>query len=194
MRIKLKEIADIHMGFSFRSRLEPVLNGTVAVIQMKDLSDENTVETKNALRIEMPSLNKRHLVKAGDLLYRSRGHNTEAAIIQADPGQAIVASPLMRIRIFDTSKVWPAYLNWFISQPEAQSFFASRAKGSVQRMISKQGLEDLEVVVPSLQKQKQICELAELSATESKLSKELLRVKRKLISAELMRYAKGEKI
>lgn len=193
MKIKLKKIADVQMGFSFRSRLEPVLNGTVTVIQMKDLSEKNTVETKNALRIEMPSLNKRHLVKAGDLLYRSRGHNTEAAIIQVDPGQAIVASPLMRIRIIDKSIVLPAYLNWFIAQSEAQSFFASRAKGSVQRMISKKGLEDLEVVVPSLQKQKQICELAELNAIETELTMELSKKKRKFISATLMRYARGDK-
>lgn len=192
MRIQLKEIADIQMGFSFRSRLEPVLTGSVAVVQMKDLSADNIVDTKNVLKIEMPTLNRKHLLKAGDLLFRYRGHNTEVAIIKVDPGEAIVASPLMRIRIIDTSIVMPAYLNWFISQPEAQSFFASRAKGSAQRMISKKGLEDLEVVVPALQKQKQICELAELSAAESKLSEELQEIKRKLISAELMRYAKGE--
>ncbi len=194
MRMKLKEFADIQMGFSFRSRLEPVLTGSVTVVQMKDLSADNTVDTKNALKIEMPTLKKKHLLKAGDLLFRSRGHNTEAAIIKVDPGGAIVASPLMRIRIIDKSIVMPGYLNWFISQAEAQSFFASRAKGSVQRMISKKALEDLEVVVPALQKQKHICELAELSATESKLSEELQKIKRKLISAELMRYAKGENI
>ncbi len=194
MYIKLKEIADIQMGYSFRSRLEPVLTGSVAVIQMKDLLVNNTVDTKNALRIEMPTLNKNHLVQVGDLVFKSRGNNTESSIIESDPGDAIVASPLIRIRITNTNIVLPAYLNWFIGQAPAQSYFASRAKGSAQRMISKKGLQELEVAVPAIQKQKQICELARLSAIEAILTKKISERNRKVISTILMRYARGDAV
>jgi len=190
MRIRLKEIAEINMGFSFRSRLETVLSGSVTVFQMKDLSVDNTVDIKNALRIEMPTLNKKHLVKAGDLLFRSRGHNTEAAIITADPGKAIVASPLIRVRVLNTKKVLPSYLNWFISEPEAQAFFTSRAEGTTQRMISKKELESLEVELPSLEKQRLICELSDMYALESKLTIRILKLRNKVISEKLMIYAR----
>ena len=86
----------------------------------------------------------------------------------------------------------PEYLNWYISQRDAQIFLTSRAKGTVQKMISKQSIEDLEVVLPSLEKQKAIIELASLSAREQALLHTLADKREQYISTVLMPFAKGE--
>ncbi len=150
MRFQIKSFATVQMGYSFRSRLETFENGSVAVIQMKDLLDDNTIGCDGLARIDMDDIKEHHLVQKGDLVFRSRGLQATAAVLLDDPGKAVVAAPLLRIRVTKPEKVLSGYLNWYISQRDAQIFLTSRAKGTVQKMISKQALEDLEVALPSL--------------------------------------------
>ena len=192
MVIKIKKVATVQMGYSFRSRLEAVEGGAVSVIQMKDLLDDNTVDCDGLVRINMEAMKDHHLAQRGDLVFRSRGHVTTAAVLLEDPGKAVVAAPLLRIRVTKPDKVLPEYLNWYISQRDAQIFLTSRAKGTVQKMISKQAIEDLEVALPSLEKQKAIVEVAVLSAREQALLHTLADKRDQYISTVLMQLAKGE--
>ncbi len=192
MKIKINKMATVQMGYSFRSRLEASEGGNLAVIQMKDLLDDNTVGCDDLVKINMEAVKKHHLARRGDLVFRSRGHVTTAAILLEDPGKAVVASPLLRIRVTKPDKVLPEYLNWYISQRDAQIFLTSRAKGTVQKMISKQAIEDLDIVLPSLEKQKSIVALALLSAREQTLLRTLADKREQYISTVLMQFAKGE--
>ena len=192
MKKKLKEITSVQMGYSFRSRLEASEGGGVAVIQMKDLLDDNTVGCDGLVRINMEAMKDHHLAQRGDLVFRSRGSLTTAAVLLEDPGKAVVAAPLLRIRVTKKDLVLPEYLNWYISQRDAQIFLTSRAKGTVQKMISKQAIEDLEVALPSLEKQKNIVELAMLIAREKVLLHTMADKREQYISTVLMQFAKGE--
>ena len=192
MKKKLKEITSVQMGYSFRSRLEASEGGGVAVIQMKDLLDDNTVGCDGLVRINMDAMKKHHLAQRGDLVFRSRGHVTTAAVLLENPGKAVVTAPLLRIRVTRPDKVLPEYLNWYINQRDAQIFLTSRAKGTVQKMISKRAIEDLEVALPSLEKQKNIVELATLSVREQTLLQQLSDKREQYISTILMQLAKGE--
>ena len=192
MKLKIKQLATVRMGYSFRSRLETSRGGAVAVIQMKDLLQDNTVSCKNLVKIEMDRVKEHHLVHKGDLVFRSRGQITTAAILLEDPGKAVVAAPLLRIRIAKPDKILPEYLNWYISQRKAQIFLASRAKGTVQKMISKQAAEDMEVYLPTLKKQQHIVDLARLSVQEQTILGTLSEKRDQYISTVLMQFAKGE--
>lgn len=180
------------MGYSFRARLEASEGGGVAVIQMKDLLDNNTVGCDGLVRINMEAMKEHHLAQRGDLVFRSRGSLTTAAVLLEDPGKAVVTAPLLRIRVTKKDLVLPEYLNWYISQRDAQIFLTSRAKGTVQKMISKQAIEDLEVALPSLEKQKNIVELAMLIAREKALLHKMADKREQYISTVLMQFAKGE--
>lgn len=192
MVVNLKNLASVQMGYSFRSRLETSEGGAVAVIQMKDLLEDNTVGCDDLVRIDMGDVKEHHFARKGDLIFRSRGLVSTAAILYEDPGPAVVAAPLLRIRVTKPDKVLPEYLNWYISQREAQVFLTSRAEGTVQKMISKQSIEDLDIALPSLEKQKTIVELASLSAKEINLLHMLAAKREQYIGALLMRSAKGE--
>jgi len=192
MKLKIKQLATVRMGYSFRSRLEATRGGEVAVIQMKDLLQDNTVGCKKLVKIDMETVKKHHLAQKGDLVFRSRGQITTAAILLEDPGKAVVAAPLLRIRITKSDKILPKYLNWYISQRDAQIFLASRAKGTVQKMISKQTVEDMEIYLPTLEKQQYIVDLAKLSARERTILSTLSEKRDQYISTVLMQFAKGE--
>lgn len=191
MKTKIKQISTVQMGYSFRTGLENVGSGSVAVIQMKDLLPDNTVDCQELAKIDMDNVKDHHLARKGDLVFRSRGQNTTSAILQIDTRKAIVAAPLLRIRIERPDIILPEYLNWYISQSEAQAFLISRAKGSAQKMISKQALEEMEVFIPDIQKQNSIIELADLSKQESLLLKIIAKKRKYYISTVLMKSAKG---
>jgi restriction endonuclease S subunit len=192
MKAKIKELAVIHMGYSFRSRLESVKNGCVKVIQMKDLLDDNVVDCSDLTKIDFGGIKDHHFAYKGDLIFRSRGQISTSAILIEDPGQSIVAAPLLRIRIVKPDKILPEYLNWYLSQRDAQIFLTSMAKGTTQNMISKQVLEELEISFPSIEKQKKIIELAALSSREQIILRILAEKRRQHISAILTQFSDGE--
>lgn len=187
----LKDIATVQMGFSFRSRLESLQSGEVGIIQMKDLTDENIVNCENLSHVDMCKFSESHLVRKGDLIFRSRSLTSTSAILSDDPGRVVVSAPLLRIRI-TSPYIIPEYLNWFISQLPAQIFLASHARGSTQKMISKDALEMLQVDVPPLEKQKMIVTLATLSEEEQRIIKKITLKRKQYISATLIREAGGE--
>ena len=63
MKYKLKDIALVQMGLSFRSRIEPDTDGNVAVIQMRDLTEDNKLDYRTLTTVNMNGIDERHLVK-----------------------------------------------------------------------------------------------------------------------------------
>ncbi len=191
MKVVLRDIASVQSGYSFRSRLESMDSGTVAVIQMKDLASDNKVNCDELVRLDMEIPKEHHLVRSGDLIFRSRGLTSNSALLVDDPGDAILAAPLLRIRITNDC-IMPAYLNWFISQRPAQVYLASCSEGTSLKMISKLSLENLEVVVPSLQQQRMIVELASLAEKEQRITKLIAEKRIQYITLKLLQIAEGE--
>jgi hypothetical protein len=190
VKVELKKIASVQMGYSFRARLDSMNFGAVAVIQMKDLTNKNRVDCSSLARVDMKKPKEHHLVKPGDLIFRSRGLASTSAILLDEPGIAVVSAPLLRIRVSDNG-ILPEYLNWFISQSPAQAFLASRAKGTSQKMIGKEEMDELEIFVPLLKRQKAIAEMASLADKEQQIMKMLAEKRYKYISTHLIRLAQG---
>jgi restriction endonuclease S subunit len=191
MRKKLKELAAIQVGYTFRVPPSSLNIGDVAVIQARDLATANTVAVDGLARIQIESPKDHHLVKPGDLVFKSRGGKFTSAIVADYPGVAVVAGPLFRIRV-SSLRLVPEYLNWFICHATTQKILAGLAKGTMQQMISKEALEDLEIPVPSLDRQKVIVALASLGEEERNLMIRITEQRERIISAQLIQLAKGE--
>ncbi len=180
------------MGYSFRSRVEPLASGDVAVIQMKDIDESNLVHVEGLVRVQMPGLKGHHLVRHGDLLFRSRGSTNSAALVGADLGRAVLAAPMFLIRL-TTDAVDPAYLQWFINHAATQAKLASQAAGTAVKMIGASALAALPVRVPPLATQRHIVEAARLAARESTLFDRLKERRRALIDSQLLLCAQQSK-
>jgi hypothetical protein len=186
----LGDIADIQMGYSFRSGVEPDPRGPVGVIQMKDLGEDQTVVLDALTSVSM-HVAAAQQVLVGDIILRSRGDRATSAIVAEHPGRVVVAAPLLRIRVTD-DEVQPEYLNWFINQPPAQAHLARHAEGSRVKMISKRALDELQVEVPPPERQAAIVRLAELDARLRALEADLGALRTKLLSEVMLSYAKGD--
>lgn len=177
---KLKDISEISTGVTFRTRLEHVLDGNVEVIQMKDLGDDNVVRLINLMKSQIESPKRRQYVKKSDIIFRARGQNLTAAILEHDVSDSIVAAPLIRIRA-NTSVVMPEFLWWSINKRSSQAYLTSQSKGTMLKLVSKKGLEDLEIHLPSLDQQKHIIKFIKLVRQEQHLLSEIQK-KRALVS------------
>jgi restriction endonuclease S subunit len=188
MKVKLKKIASVQMGHSFRSRLEPDPDGNTSVIQMKDLTQDNRLDDQGLVQVDIKDLKPHHRVEKNDIAFRSRGQTNTAALLDLNLNDAVIAAPLLRIRV-ESDSIIPAYLCWFINQPSSQSVLQSKATGTAMKMIGKPAIEEIEVVLPSLEIQKRIIELNELSMDEQKIMKILAEKKGVLIEGILMQLA-----
>jgi restriction endonuclease S subunit len=185
----LRDVAEVQVGYTFRSGLGGDPCGAVGVIQMKDLGDDGIVALGSLDRVDMDvPLAQRARVE--DIVLRSRGDRATSAIIAGEPGCVLVAAPLLRIRVTEGS-LTPVYLNWYINQTPAQEHLRRLAEGTHMKAISKAILEELPVTVPPVERQQAIMRLADLSARQRILSDELSDLLEKLVSTVMMDYAKG---
>ncbi len=192
--IKLTELALVAVGYAFRERLDAYAAGDVAVLQMKNLDEADVLcLVDTAPRINLPNLNERQCIRKGDLLLRARGQFHTAAEVTSDMARTIVAAPLMLIRVTSTGLL-PAYLRWFINQPQTQSTLTALAAGTHVRSINKVVLENLQVPVPPLDKQQRIVSIARLGEREQSLMRGLTECRAALLNARLMDNAQSEVI
>lgn len=187
--MKLAQLADIQLGYPFRSRLEPDQDGDVAIVQMKDIDDTDLLQFTGVIRVALPARSDRHLLRAGDLLLRSRGRSNGVALVPDNPPAAILAAPMVRIRP-DTSRVMPSYLHWYLNSPAGQAHIVGLAEGTSVMMISVEKIKDLEVPLPALPRQAAIAEVAQMAQREHQLLSEIARLRQRATTHLLMNEAK----
>ena len=100
-----------------------------------------------------------------------------------------MAAPLLLVRP-NKAKVVPRYLLWWLNQPSSQHYFASRAEGSAVQMISKRCLENLEVSLPSLDRQCSLAAYFDLAEQEKALLGDMKHLRAKHAQGVLMHLAK----
>ena len=155
---------------------------------MKDLTEDNLVDHQSLVLIELNDFKEHHKVELNDLVFRSRGQTNTAAVVDVSIGSSVVAAPLLRIRT-EQDFILPAYLCWFINHPSSQAYMQSKATGTAIRMIGKSVVDDLEVIVPSIELQQHIVKLEKLSSQEQRLMNKLSIKKRLLMNKVLIDLA-----
>ncbi|MGI9322620.1 MAG: restriction endonuclease subunit S [Pseudomonadales bacterium] len=172
---RLGEIATVSAGANFRARIPISASGKVRVIQTKDLGD-GLVHLNKVVRVNLPSPKLGCLMRAGDIIFRSRGQPHTAALLTKNAKDTIVGAPLLLVRA-NADKVLPEYLLWCINQPSSQSSLASAARGTSVKMIGKQALEDLEVNLPPLAEQSKVAKIISLSNREQQLLEKMKKLR-----------------
>lgn len=184
--MSLGDLAEVQMGYPFRSRLEHDPQGDVAVIQMKDIDDANLIHAEDAVKVTLPKGKSHHLLRAGDLLFRSRGRSNGAARVLDGVEAAVLSAPMLLIR---PHSVLPEYLCWYINAPATQAKLAALAAGTSVQMISAEALKALELPLPSLAVQQRIAQAAALAEQEQSLLARIAALRRRLATHLLTKLA-----
>lgn len=189
--MRLSDFSDIHSGYTARGRLDPVPEGGVPALQLRDVGATGEMPGPDFQRYDLGKLPDRYFVRGGEVVFRSRGEpNAAAAIRDPLPEPAVVIVPLVIVRP-DRARVLPEYLAWAINQSDAQRRLGAEAQGTSLRMIPMAVLENLEIAVPDLPTQNRIVELNALARQEGKLLRQLATSREELVSAILGEAAKA---
>ena len=173
--MKLRHIAQIHMGYTFRGSLKNSTRGNTAIIQMRDATQEGVAQPDQFARAQLDHFTEHYLLGPGDLIFRSRGLVSTTALITQPLARTICIAPLMFIRITRPDLILPAYLQWFINLTSTQEQISTYARGTVVRMIPAESMQGLNVELPTLEGQQKILAAIELNqqilVVQAKLAK-----------------------
>lgn len=187
--MRLADVCIIHTGYTARGRLEPMAAGGVLAIQLRDISSEGHIDPERLARVQLEDLADRYFVRAGDVVFRSRGdRNTASALDERLQEPALAVLPLMVLRP-NVEVVTPEYLAWAINQPPAQRHFDATARGTNIRMIPRSSLDHLELDVPDIETQQKIVAVDALAERERALSQLAAETRRQMISLLLVEQA-----
>jgi Type I restriction modification DNA specificity domain len=187
--VTLSEVCAIQTGFTARGRLDPAEHGNVLALQLRDVASGGSIDLNNLTRIRLDPVREKYLVRSGDVVFRSRGESTTAAVIGAPLAQpALAVLPLIILRP-NPDVISGAYLAWAINQEPAQRHFEESAQGTSLRMVSRSSLENLKIAVPSLETQQRILQIDALAREERDLAQQLTHVRHELIRHLLFEQA-----
>lgn len=166
LKTKLGDLAHIRAGHPFRGAVEAVPEGTVAVVQMKDILPGGGVDWSSAVRTELVGRKEPDWLSDGDLLFVSRGSRYFAVCVDSPPAPAVCGPHLFHVTVKARELLMPEFLAWVVGQGPVQRQLLQAASGSLQLSVTRQALEALEIPLPSLATQRVVTDLAAAAARE----------------------------
>lgn len=171
--LRLRDICTIQMGYTARKRLEPIAEGGVLALQLRDVSAGQQVRIDLLERVQLDDAASRYLVHDGDVIFRSRGEQTMATVIEGAANEKVVAIlPLMILRP-DPARALPEYVAWAMNLPASQRHLDANSQGGSIRMVPKSAIDDLPIDLPNLATQRRIVAIAALARQEAALAASL---------------------
>ena len=176
-------IADFRTGYPFRGAIEPLEGGSVAVVQIKDISPSRVVNWDAVVRTELTGRRAPEWLVSGDILLVARGNRYYAVALDTVPDSAVCGPHLYHLRLKDSVGILPQFLAWQINQPPIQRLLGQAAEGSNQLSIRRAELENLPITVPTLAVQEHIVQLFEVAERERELLSQLVLNRERQMSA-----------
>ncbi|SMB89015.1 Restriction endonuclease S subunits [Pasteurella testudinis DSM 23072] len=164
----LKNIADIHTGFTFRGTVTEMPDGDTHIVQIKDA--RNHWENQHSSNITVQALPKirfqgKSYVRAGSVLLPSRGEYVRASCLQMENDLPVVASSQFFV-INASEHLLPEYLCWLLNQPDIQHRLQHDSRGSNIPMLNIRQIGELKLPIPDLSTQQNIVALERLAEQE----------------------------
>lgn len=183
MNIKnISQLVSLTAGHPFRSSIEDVPDGDVAVVQMKDVDPEHGLNESNLYRVRLTGWKNPDYLKHGDILFIGRGHRMFAVLIERDLESTVAGSHFFIIRVKKNEQfIRPDYLTWYINHSRAQRYFSQHIAGSSLPHINRTTLENLPIIVPPLDVQERIVKAHMCRLKEKALLEKLIEKKKQLL-------------
>lgn len=159
-------LVGVKAGYPFRGSIGEEVDGEALVVQMKDVDPDHEVNWSDVTRTSLAGRKQPDWLKAGDVLFVSKGARFYAVCIDEPPTSAVCGPHFFHLQVAPRVPLLPAFLAWQINQPPFQRQLQQAAEGSSQLSIRRPVLESLTLCVPSLADQQRIVALADLARQE----------------------------
>jgi restriction endonuclease S subunit len=184
VKIILKHIASIQTGIYGQT----VSSGSVVYLKAKHFDESGNLYNTVIPDLPLNSQTEKHLLNDGDIIFAAKGSKNFAALFESKNGQCVASSTFLVIRLNDEfrSGILSEYIVWFINHPGTQEWLKAKARGSSIPSISKIDLQELEIVIPPIEKQKAIVIIDSLQKKEWSIIKRIQSLKEKYIQHRLI--------
>lgn len=187
--VNLKSILSyqgLSSGYSFRGKIKHVHNGGVRVIQLKDFVDNYSSIGNECYLVDSDSIKKKYYLEPSNILFTSKGTNNFALVYKDIDNLPTIASSALFVIKVDQNLANPHFIAWYINQSKVQNYFKTNEAGTYNTSINKKTLEETPIALPSLEIQTKIAKIATLHSKELALSNEVIALKNKLTTTQLL--------
>ena len=178
---RLKHIAKIQTGVYLRP--SPVAD--TLYLQVGSFDTNGNISTKCEPSIALDSEYRNYLLQENDLLFAAKGTNNFCTIFHSQKYNAVASISFLVIKLTAKDRLLHKYLCWYLNLQTTLQYLSLQAKGTAIPSISKATIEELDIPIPSIDKQIKIVEIAELQKIEEKLYKEIIRKREQLTEYKL---------
>jgi len=187
LKTTLKHIAGIQTGFFAK----PTLEGEVVYLQAKHFDEAGQICADLHPDLMADSISEKHLLRRGDVLFAAKGTKNFSTVYDIKlPAVASTSFFVIRIENKYKQQILPQFIAWLINNPIAQAYLKGQAMGSSIASISKGVLEELEISIPSIQKQQLILKISNLRNQEVELRRQLEILREKQIQQQILNAIK----
>lgn len=183
--MKLAEIASVQTGYFGRASTSK----EVLYLQVKDFDEDLQLDSELSPELAIHDINEKHFLLDGDVLFAAKGANNFAVVYKHKGIPAVASTSFFVIRLTDKA-ILADYLAWFINSKGAMDYLRAFSKGTSTLSISIKTLKELEIMIPSLKKQKNIINLVELRRKQKKINQEIDRLNELKIEQQLFNAIK----
>lgn len=188
MKIKLKEITDLHTGFYTK----PHRTGEIVYLQAKNFSERGKLIEIPVKSLPLNSKTKKHILKDGDILFSAKGPKNFAYLFNHTYSNAVASSTFLILRLKGSflNTISRDYLVWFLNHSDTMEKLKNRAKGTSIPSISISSIENLEISIPDIDIQKSILQINDLKQQETDLREKIQILRENLIQQQILNLLK----
>ncbi|WP_299797986.1 restriction endonuclease subunit S [uncultured Maribacter sp.] len=180
MKTELKNIANIQTGVFAK----PVAKGDIAYLQPKYFDETGKLTVNLEPDLNSIGISEKHILKQGDVIFAAKGSKNFAARFDLEDVSAAASTSFFVIRIFNKN-ILPEYLTWYLNHQTTMKYLKSFARGTSIASISKEVLNNLEIIIPSIEMQQLIFKVDDLRSSERRIIMKLLSLKQALNQQQL---------
>lgn len=183
---RIKDIAEVSNGYTFRGAVQPSLSGQISVLQAKDVNQSEYFENDQTLiktSLMIPRSNS--YLKYNDILLVSRGSNSgsfKSTVFKSSSNNVVASSSINIIRVKDKSAL-PEYLSIFINSADGQNLLSQITIGSNIRTLLRKNLEALKVPILPKKKQRIIIALYQNAWQQERIIQRIIKLKENITKA-----------
>lgn len=196
MKTNLKTITNIITGHVFRNKIEYSPDGNINLLNTDSIATTGFVSLDNndIKRVVISDMKDGEIIMPGDILFKAKGLNNTAVLIDSIPSNTTVTASCHIIRVTDKNFL-PEYVCTWLNSAAAKKHFskgAGQATGVTIANVSKATLESLEIPLRPIKEQKLIAGIEDLASKEKEIRLKIAEKKeslnRAIIEKELQKY------
>jgi len=162
MSLKISEIAKTIGGYTFRKSIESDKSGNVFVLQANNINNGKNIEnTDDFIKTSFQGFRTATFLQKNDIVLVSRGTgfgSFRSVVFLSGDSNVIASSSLFIVRLLNKN-ILPDYLTLYLNSSEGQNKLLKIASGSHFQAIPRKEFDNIDIPIPTLEKQKLMIDL-----------------------------------